>query len=88
MKIPLVIRDLIVHCIAKKAVHWLMVAVLLLYAITGLGITQYRIVEPATLGLLTKPLAFSIHDNLLAPLIVLLALHICQMLLNSRRKAW
>jgi dolichol kinase len=74
------------HRIAKKAVHWLLVAVLLLYAITGLGITQYRIVEPATLGLLTKPVAFNIHDNLLVPLMVLLALHICQMLNNSCRR--
>jgi dolichol kinase len=78
------INDFLLHRLTKKITHWLLVAVILLYGITGYGITQYRIVEPATLGLLTKPLAFKIHDNLLIPLLVLLALHIYQIV---RRKA-
>ena len=72
------INDFLLHRLARKVIHWLMVAVILLYGITGYGITQFRIVEPATLGLLSKPLAFQIHDNLLIPLLVLLALHIYQ----------
>lgn len=79
------INNFVLHRLTKKVVHWLFVALILLYGITGYGITQYRIVEPATLGLLTKPLAFKIHDNLLIPLLVLLALHIYQMV--SRRTA-
>ena len=73
------INDFILHRLTKKTVHWLFVAVILLYGITGYGITQYRIVESVTLGLLTKSLAFKIHDNLLIPLLVVLALHIYQM---------
>ena len=72
------INDFLLHRLTRRVTHWLLVAVILLYGITGYGITQYRIVEPATLGLLTKPLAFQIHDNLLIPLLVLLALHIYQ----------
>ena len=59
------INDFVLHRLTSKVVHWLFVAVIILYGITGYGITQYRIVEPATLGLLTKTLAFKIHDNLL-----------------------
>ena len=77
------INDFVLHRLIRKVVHWLFVAVIILYGITGYGITQYRIVEPATLGLLTKTLAFKIHDNLLIPLLALLALHIYQMV--SRR---
>ena len=73
------INDFLLNRLARKVTHWLFVVVMLLYGITGYGITQYRIVEPATLGLLTKPLAFKIHDNLWIPLLILLALHIYQL---------
>lgn len=71
-------NDFILHRLTKKVVHWLFVAVIVLYAITGIGITQYRIVEQVTLGLLSKPLAFQIHDNLLIPFLVLLVIHVYQ----------
>ena len=80
------INDFILHRLTRKVTHWLMVAVILLYGITGYGITQYRIVEPTTLGLLTKPLAFKIHDNLLIPMLVLLALHIYQLAVRRTPK--
>lgn len=73
-------NNFILHRLTKKIVHWLFVAIIVLYGISGYGITQYRIVEQVTLGLLTKPLAFKIHDNLLIPFLILLALHIYQML--------
>jgi thiosulfate reductase cytochrome b subunit len=63
---------------AKQVVHWLLLAVLLLYVLTGFGITSYRTVESITFGLLTKPLAFKIHDNLIIPFVVLIGLHIYQ----------
>jgi hypothetical protein len=61
---------------AKRLVRWLLFAFALLYIISGFGITRYQIVEPLTLGLLTKPLAFKIHDNLILPFAALLALHL------------
>lgn len=75
----MMIRSVMLNRLARKIVHWLFVAVVVLYGITGYGITQYRIVEPATLGLLTKPWAFRLHDSLVIPFVVLLALHIYQM---------
>jgi dolichol kinase len=73
------------HRLARKTVHWLFVAVIVLYGITGYGISHYQIVEPATMGLLSKPWAFRIHDNLMIPFVVLLALHIYQIV---SRRSW
>ena len=64
--------------LAKQIVQVLLLLVLTLYFVTGLGITQFRIVESVTLGLLTKPLAFKMHDYLWVPFVVLLLLHIYQ----------
>jgi predicted transporter len=63
---------------AKRLVQSLLLVVIILYIITGFGITEYRTVGFLTLVLLTKPLAFKIHDNLIIPFIVLLGLHIYQ----------
>ena len=60
----------------KRIVRWSLITALLLYAISGFGITEYRIVEPLTFGLLTKPLAFKLHDYIFIPFGILLALHI------------
>ena len=62
--------------LAEKIIQWTLLGVTAIYIITGLGITQFRIVEPATFGLLTKNLSFDIHNNLLIPFIVLLVLHV------------
>jgi hypothetical protein len=50
--------------------------VAIVYLVTGFGITEYRIFETLTFGLLTKSLAHQIHMNLEIPFIVLLVLHI------------
>jgi dolichol kinase len=71
--------NVFLHRLARKIVHWLFVAIIVLYGITGYGISHYQIVESVTLGLLSKPWAFRIHDNLMIPFVVLLALHIYQM---------
>jgi len=63
--------------LTRRVIHWLLFAVIIIYVISGLGITEYRIVESLTFGLLTKSLAFKIHDILLIPCLVLLSLHIC-----------
>ena len=60
----------------KSWAKWLLLVVILAYIITGFGMTQFRIVEPLTLGLLSKNLAFKIHHTLIIPLIVLLIIHI------------
>jgi cytochrome b subunit of formate dehydrogenase len=62
--------------IIKKTVHWLLTVVVIIYLITGFGITEYRIVEPLTFGLLTRSLAHKIHINIAIPFIILLILHI------------
>jgi len=61
----------------KGTIHWLVTVVIIIYLITGFGITEYRIVEPLTFGLLTKSLAHKIHIYLGIPFIILLILHIC-----------
>ena len=60
----------------RTAVHWALFIITLLYLVTGLGITQYHIVETLTLGLLTKNVAFRVHDSLLIPFVALLVLHV------------
>ena len=60
----------------RKAIAWSLLAVTLLYVITGLGITEYRAIELFTGGLLSKSLSFTIHLNLLVPFSVLLTIHI------------
>jgi cytochrome b561 len=60
----------------KGTIHWLLTVVVIIYLITGFGITEYRIVESLTFGLLTKSLAYKIHINLEIPFIILLILHI------------
>ena len=60
----------------KIITHWLLLVAILMYVITGLVIMDYRIVQPLTLGLLTKALSSRIHNNLLIPFLILLALHL------------
>jgi len=60
----------------KAAIHFLLLALTVIYFISGLGITQYQIFELLTLGLLTRNLAFRIHDFLLTPFLALLLVHV------------
>jgi thiosulfate reductase cytochrome b subunit len=71
-------KNILKQNLAKQVVHWSLLAVLVLYVLTGFGITAYRTVEFLTFGLLSKPLAFKIHDDLIIPFIVLIGLHIYQ----------
>ena len=54
---------------------WLLTLGTVLFILTGFGITEFRIVETITFGLLTKPIAFKIHNNLWIPFVVLVSLH-------------
>ncbi len=71
----------------KKTIHWLLTVLVILYLVTGFGITEFRTVETLTFGLLTKNLAFKIHNNLWIPFIILLGLHICLSLIKKRKQA-
>ncbi len=71
----------------RKVAHWLLIATIAAYLLTGFGITQYRIVEAMTFGLLGKNLAFRIHEQLWIPFVVLLALHIFLSLFGRSKKA-
>jgi len=62
--------------LAKRIVRWLLFLVAVAFVISGFGITEYRIVESLTFGLLQKNTAFRIHDSLWAPFAVLLLLHV------------
>jgi ABC-type uncharacterized transport system permease subunit len=62
--------------IIKTLTHVLLTSIIILFIITGFGITNYQIIESLTLGGLSKPLSFQIHTNLIIPLIILLGLHI------------
>ena len=70
----------------RRTIHWLLTVVVIIYLITGFGITQYRIVEPLTFGLLTKNLAHIIHMNLEIPFIILVVLHLWLLPLLKRFK--
>ncbi len=63
--------------LAKRTVQWLLLAVTLLFLITGFGITNFGVAGTINLGWLSKSLAFRLHDNLWLPFLVLLVLHIC-----------
>ncbi len=61
---------------AKKVLDWILFGMTLVYLLTGLGITQFRIIEDLTFGLLSKNLSFRLHEALLAPFPILLSLHV------------
>ncbi len=60
----------------RSLVRWLLFVTVLLYALSGYGISNPRAVESLTFGLITKSVAFSIHDSLIVPFAILLFLHI------------
>jgi len=66
--------------LVRKIIHWGLLAIIIIFIITGLGVARYRII---TLGLLTKPISFQVHTYLIFPLIIFLYLHI---LLTWKRK--
>ena len=80
-------RSIASYKLFKSIVHWLLTILVIIYLVTGFGITGFRTVEALTFGLLTKNLAFKIHINLWIPFIILLGLHIFLSLLKKRRKA-
>jgi len=72
--------------LVRMIVHWSLTLATIVYLITGLGITEYGVVEFVTFGLLTRNLAFIIHDSLLVPVVLLLVAHIALSILAKKRK--
>jgi hypothetical protein len=62
--------------IIRSSIQAILLLLLAIYMVSGLGITEARTVEAVSFGLLTKPVAFQLHNNLLIPFIIFLALHI------------
>ncbi|MBR9682041.1 MAG: hypothetical protein GOV00_04590 [Candidatus Altiarchaeota archaeon] len=70
----------------EKLIHKGLTALTAIYLISGLGITRTNIIEPLTLGLLTKSLSFRIHSVILIPFVILLGLHIYSTVRSKHRK--
>ena len=71
----------------RRVVGWLLLILSLLLVITGLGITEYRIVGAATFGLLGKALSFQLHSFLWIPFLLVLALHMALSCRPGKRKS-
>ena len=62
--------------IIKTLTHILLTIVIIIFIITGFGISHYHIIESLTGDALSKVTSYQIHSNLIIPLIVLLVIHI------------
>jgi thiosulfate reductase cytochrome b subunit len=60
----------------RAAIRYVLLMLTVVYLLSGLGITQWQIIEPLTFGLLTRNLASRIHDFLLVPFVILLLVHV------------
>ena len=60
----------------RRWTHFALTAVTALYVVTGIGISDHRLMESLSLGLLTKERSLWIHGNLLHLFTVLLFIHI------------
>ena len=61
--------------------------VTIVFLVSGFGITEFRIVETLTFELLTKSLAFKIHEVIWIPFVILLVLHSYQGLSRKKNKS-
>lgn len=60
----------------KKAVAWCLLAVTLLFLLTGFGISNSSLVTPLTLGVMGKAVSFKIHEVIWIPFALFLAAHL------------
>jgi cytochrome b subunit of formate dehydrogenase len=70
----------------RKLVHTLLTFVTLVFVVTGLGISDFRLIERLTLGILTKERSLFIHSNLVEIFTILLLIHIYLKVWPSIRK--
>jgi cytochrome b subunit of formate dehydrogenase len=79
-------RNILKHRRVIQVTHWALVVAALVFLISGFGITEFRIVETLTFGLLTKTLAFKIHEVFWIPFVILLVLHSYQGLSQKKKE--
>lgn len=72
--------------ILKRTIHWILVAYIAVYIVTGFGITSYPTMEPLTLGLMGKAVAMQLHNNMELPFVFLLGLHVFVSLIMRKEK--
>jgi cytochrome b subunit of formate dehydrogenase len=60
----------------KKAVHIILMILIVVVIVSGLGITYYRSIEYITGGLLDKTLSFQLHTLLFLPFLLVLLVHL------------
>ena len=60
----------------KKAVHIILMILIVVVIVSGLGITYYRSIESITGGLLDKTLSFQLHTLLFLPFLLVLLVHL------------
>jgi Ni,Fe-hydrogenase I cytochrome b subunit len=68
----------------RRTVHWLLAASLLVYVITGYGITEFRTVTPLTFGIANKVISMKLHEVLGLPFLALLLVHIYLSFMKKR----
>ncbi len=71
----------------RKVVHWLVTILIIVYIFTGLGITNYQIIEAVTFGQVSKLGAYQAHTALLYPFLITLGLHITFSFWQNRQKS-
>ena len=62
--------------LTRKILHWSLLVAVILFLVSGFGISHFRVVETITFGLVTKNVAFRIHEAMWIPFTILLVLHI------------
>jgi cytochrome b561 len=60
----------------RITIQVILLLLIIAYGISGYGISESRTVQTMTFGLISKPLAFQLHDSLLIPFAIFLLLHI------------
>ena len=77
-------KNVFTQKLVKQVTIWLLAIIIVLFFLTGFGITEYRVVESITFGLLSKNLAFKIHAQLWIPFLIFLALHVLQRMVKRK----
>ncbi len=67
-----------------RIIHWALLLVAVVTVVSGLGITEFRIVQTVTFGVLNKANAFKLHLWVWIPFLVLLTAHV----LLTARPGW
>lgn len=71
----------------KRLMHYLLSLVIFLVIITGLGISYYQTMSMLTLGILSKNLAFKLHNLLFPVFLVLLVIHLTLPTIIRKKKS-